>query len=682
MSSRRPFHYYSASLWLLLACGTALFSQERPRKDPAVFAGPGAAQIELRALPPSRANVLRKPGSVMLGGLSAVERSRLGAVGSKRRIGVHRELPEDSLDRGAWTLLADGRSIWQLAIRSDDAEGLRIHFSEFSIGAGKVWVHSGNSVDGPYTGDGPYGNGDFWSSTVEGESVAIEYEAAPEAGVSTLPPFHVRSVAHQALRVTSVVNPPAALILAPLADLEPGRVIDSAASCNLDVQCYAEWQDSKRSVAQLQFEETQGVEKGTFVCSGSLVATRDNTFKPYLLTAGHCIHDEAAARSLQTFWAYESSGCNQGPPSGRGALKSSNGGHLLAWGDLPHGDYSLVLLPDVPPGVVFAGWDTTDPDLQAYVTGIHHPMGSYKRVSFGKTLPSLDVNVGDDRAPAELYTIVGYNKGITQPGSSGSPLFSGPGVVVGMLTYGPALPGEKLCLIGDIGGYGKFSNAYPNLRDYLEDFPFSIVTPSTNSLAFTGLNHAITGATVQTVTLSVPTDGTVSFRVSPDAGWLHVSAYSGDVSASTPFKFQVSVDPRYLVKSDTYTTTIAILSGAAPPQYINVRVDMRIETSNVTVSAIPSPVPRSGGVWSLKLHLEESNGTPTKLTELRIDAVDYTSSIVSWFGTDVIEASGSIEATISTSGLFAPVDKYFEFFGKDVASGQTWYRTLTVRFTQ
>jgi len=48
--------------------------------------------------------------------------------------------------------------------------GLRIHFSEFSIGAGKVWVHSGNSADGPYTGDGPYGNGDFWSSTVEGES--------------------------------------------------------------------------------------------------------------------------------------------------------------------------------------------------------------------------------------------------------------------------------------------------------------------------------------------------------------------------------------------------------------------------------------------------------------------------------------------------------------------------------
>src|SRR5258708_17922290 len=117
MSSRRPIHYYSASLWLLVACGTALFSQERPRKDPAVFAGPGVTQIVPRALPPSRANVLRRSGSVMLGGLSAVERSRLGAVGSKRRIGVQREPPEDTLYPGAWTLLADGRSIWQLAIR-------------------------------------------------------------------------------------------------------------------------------------------------------------------------------------------------------------------------------------------------------------------------------------------------------------------------------------------------------------------------------------------------------------------------------------------------------------------------------------------------------------------------------------------------------------------------------------
>ena len=678
MSSPRPNRHYSATLFFLIVCGTALFSQERPRKDPAVFFSPAVPQPESRELPPSRSYVLRTPGGVTLGGLTDGERSRLGRVGSKQRIGVHRELSQGALDGGAWTILPDGRSIWQLTIQSNGAEGMRVHFTEFSVGAGKVWVHSGNSVDGPYTGEGPYSNGDFWSSTIDGESLVIEYAAAPEAEAGARPPFRVRRVAHQALGVSAAVNPP--LVVAPFADPLPGRVIDFAASCNLDVKCYPEWQDSKRSVAHLQFEETQGEEKGTFLCSGSLLATRDDSFKPYLLTAGHCIHDEAAARSLQTFWSYESSGCNQGPPSGRG--QSVSGGHLLAWGDIQHGDYSLVLLPSVPSGALFAGWDAGELDLQTPVTGIHHPMGSYKRISFGKTLPSIDVIVGNDPAPGEFYTIVGYTNGITQPGSSGSPLFDGPAIIAGMLTYGPALPGEELCQSGDIGGYGKFSNAYVYLRDYLEDFPYTIVTPSTNSLAFTGLNHAITGATVQTVTLTVQTSSAVSFKVSPDAAWLHVSAFSGTVSASTPFKFDVSVDPRYLIKSDTYTTTIAILSGAAPPQFINVRVDNRIDASNVTVSAIPSPVLQSGGVWSLKLHLDEGNGTPTKLTQLKIDTVDYTSSIVSWFGTDVIDASGSIEAQISTSGLVAPIDKYFEFYGKDMASGQTWYRTLTVRFNQ
>jgi len=637
-----------------------------------------------RELPPSHVYALLPPQALALGRLSPEERGRLGAVGLKRRIGVHRNLREDAVNSGAWTTLPGGRSVWRLAIKSDEAAGLRIHFSGFAAGAGRVWVHAGDLIDGPYSGDGPYGNGDFWSGTVDGEIAVIEYAAAPGARTGNAPPFRIRSVAHQAISVARELSPQPALFLAPLdgpaTSIEIGRKIDPAASCNLDVNCYPDWQDSKRSVAHIQFEETQGPEQGTFLCSASLVATRDNSFKPYLLTAGHCIHDEAAARSLQTFWQYESTGCGQGPPATRGTLNSSNGGHLLAWGTLPHGDYSLVLLPDVPTGVVFAGWDTADPATGAPVVGIHHPMGSYKRISFGVTATSIDAVVGNDQAPAALYTDVNYEQGITQPGSSGSPLFGGPGVVVGMLTYGPALPGEELCLSGDFGGYGKFSNAYVNLSDYLEDLPYSVVTPSTNTVAFTGLNHVITGTAQQTVTLTVQTPSTVPFKAQADDPWVHLSADSGTVSSSAPFKIQVSVDPKYFIQSDTYTTTIAILSGAAPPQYINVSVNMNIQTSTVTASAIPNPVVESGNSWSLKLHLQESNGAATTLTKLRIDGVDYSSNIASWFGTNSIAAMGSIDATISTSGLLTPVNKYFEFFGQDTASGQTWYRTLTVTF--
>jgi lysyl endopeptidase len=643
---------------IFLTCWV-VFAQEHPRKDAAVYLGTGAQAAVVRAQPPSRSIALGRHGAIALGALTAAERGKLGAVGLKRRIGVHRALPQGALDRGTWASLPNGGADWRLGISSASASALRVHFSGFSVGSAKVWVHSGDFVDGPYTGQGPYGNGDFWSRTVAGDSAVVEYEG-PAGAV----PFQIRQVAHQA-----------GLAATPIP-------LDAAASCNLDVNCYPDWQNTKRSVAQIQFEETQGNEQGTFLCSGSLVATRDNSFTPYLLTAGHCIHDEAAARSLQTFWAFESSACNAGPPTDRGKLNSSNGGHLVVWATIEKGDYSLVLLPDVPQGVVFSGWDTADPDVGSPLVGIHHPAGSYKRISFAQSIVSADADVGNDFAPASLYHDVAYTNGITQPGSSGSPLFSGPGVIVGMLTYGPALDGEQFCLVQDYGGYGKFSNAYPVIQPYLEDIPFSVVKPSTNAVQFTGLNHAITGNALQTVGLTVDSRSPVPFALRADAPWVQITPASGTVSAQAPVTFQVSVNPKYFPTTDMYPTVITILSGAAPPQYIDVSVNMTIQTSNVVPSAQPNPVVENGTVWALTLHLAETGGALTTLTGLRIDGVDYSSHIVGFFGTASIPASGTIDATIHTSGLVTPVKKFFEFFGQDAATGQVWYRTLTVTFTQ
>ena len=100
----------------------------------------------------------------------------------KQRIGVHRAIAHGSLARGTWAPLADGHRIWRVEIQSDTAVALRVEFSNFSVGDGKVWVHSRATVDGPYTARGPYGNGEFWSGTVDGESAVIEYEARRKRG--------------------------------------------------------------------------------------------------------------------------------------------------------------------------------------------------------------------------------------------------------------------------------------------------------------------------------------------------------------------------------------------------------------------------------------------------------------------------------------------------------------------
>jgi hypothetical protein len=65
---------------------------------------------------------------------------------------------------------------------------------------------------------------------------------------------------------------------------------------------------------------------------------------------------------------------------------------------------------------------------------------------------------------------------------------------------------------------------------------------------------------------------------------------------------------------------------------------------------------------------------------MKFNGADYSSSIVGWFGTDRIPASGAIVAALRGAGLFPHGDQYFEFWGVDEASGQSWYRVATVTF--
>ncbi len=649
---------------ILLLAASFSFGQKPAKKEPVPF--PGHADVaRARAMPPSLAVHVRPAQSVELPALTAAERAQLRQPRLPHQVGVHRALPARALEQGNWSTLADGRRIWQLSISSKSAVGLRIQFGNFSVGEGRVWVHNGSDVDGPYSQGGLYGNGEFWSGLVHGEQAIVEYEPATGAKPSLSLPFQIRLVG----QLVTEISPPA---------------VDPAASCNLDVNCYPAWKSSRDSVAELIFEMTDGDAPGTYACSGSLVGTRDNSFKPYLYTAGHCIHSEDSARSLQTFWAYQTSTCGGPMPATFGNLNSNNGGHLLSFGTLQQGDYSLVLLPNIPNGVVFAGWDPTDPPLGTPVVGIHHPLASYKRISFGQTIPSSDVTIGSDSLDASLYTTAGWTLGITQEGSSGSPLFTGPGVVVGALTYGPNVDGTVACAGGDEGGYGKFSLAYAALSGYFEDLPFSIVSPSVASIQFQGVNGTISNSSSQTVQLTTQTASPVEFKLRADAPWIQVSAASGTVSATAPYALTITVDPHSMTQSDTYAGTVTILSGAAPPQYLNVSVNMSIQGSNVVVSASPNPVvPQQGpnGLeWSMNLQLKEINGVATTVTGLKIDTTDYSADIPEWFGTASLGAHGKLNATITTSGLTATTSFYFEISGVD-ASGETWNRVFPVSFT-
>jgi hypothetical protein len=641
--------------WAASVCASIAGAQPVARKEPVSYAG-GAHASLIQARPPGIRLALSRPREFALGPLSPAERARLAERRTPRAIGVNRPLPAEALAAGAWETAADGERVWRMAISSPGAAGIRVEFRNFSAGAGKAWLYAGEQVAGPYTGQGLFGNGHFWSATIFSESAILEYEPGPDAHGGAGPPFEIHAISHQAAAAAPDTG-----------------VVNTADYCEQDPNCYPDWQPAMSMVAQLAFEQ-DGLR---YVCSGSLVATRDNSFKPYLLTAGHCIHSEDAARSLEVYWKYQTSSCAGAPPASRDVNEpATQGGHLLASASIEDGDYSLVLLTGVPNDVTFSGWDTGDPPLATPLVGIHHPEGSWKRISFGDRVDDSTEVVDGLVAPGDLYLQLRLEQGRIEPGSSGSPLFSSPGVVVGTLTYGPESPALSACQIDPfVAGYARFSNTYPHIMDYLEDLPATGVLPDKSAVSFTVANHAAPAG--QTIQLTTQSDGQAAFKLRADAPWITLSAVSGSLTAGKPAQISLSVDPAQLAQPGQYSSTVTILSGAAPPQFINVTATASVDQSNVAASISPSPVYQSGGLWSFAIQLAETAGAATRVTTLRLNGTDYSAYIPAWFGTNHIAANGVIEAPLKAAGL-APGDQYFEFEGTDDASGQTWYRVATV----
>ena len=158
--------------------------------------------------PPGLQLSLPSPAAVALPPLGPNDLQRLQPQEGRPPLsGVHRRLPAGAVTRsfsggavkttaeGAWQSTAVGR-LWRLKMTSPSARAMRIHFRDFAIGAGSLWLYSASGqVVGPYTGSGLYGDGDFWSGIVFGDSLTIEYlPDGPSAGEAV--PFQIVEISH------------------------------------------------------------------------------------------------------------------------------------------------------------------------------------------------------------------------------------------------------------------------------------------------------------------------------------------------------------------------------------------------------------------------------------------------------------------------------------------------------
>jgi hypothetical protein len=180
-------------------------------------------------------------------------------------------------------------------------------------------------------------------------------------------------------------------------------------------------------------------------------------YTPYVLTAWHCGEPSAGATlsGWVWYWKYQKTTCNPGAGNqtnqgtgnktmGGGTVKASSGSGTLnnppGNNQVAGSDFYLVQLQTSPPSsydAYYAGGDRSNVAATSGV-GIHHPSGAAKKIStYTASLNSATYNGGASNAHWSVkWSSTSNGHGVTEGGSSGSPIFNENGHVVGQLSGG------------------------------------------------------------------------------------------------------------------------------------------------------------------------------------------------------------------------------------------------------
>ncbi|WP_108867877.1 GEVED domain-containing protein [Aquimarina aquimarini] len=338
---------------------------------------------------------------------------------------------------GRWYTSPNGDKYWLIAIESKGALSLNLTFSDFEIPQGaKLFVYNSDKSDvrGAFTAANNKSSKRLGLAPVRGDKIILEY--FQPASVKKTPSLTISTVAHDYKGV-----------------MRMAKDFGSSGSCNNNVVC-AEgdpWRDQIRSVALIILGN------GTRWCSGSLINNASNDGTPYFLTANHCTSGQNVTNWVFVF-NYESPGCTTS--SDGSTSQSVSGSQMMNSG--PNSDYALLKLSSTPPStynVYYSGWDATG-DIPTKTTGIHHPAGDVKKISFDNNPSSATAYLGG--AGTTHWEVTDWDDGTTEGGSSGSALFDQNKRIVGQLHGGYAACGNNS---GD--WYGRLSVSYPNICQWL-----------------------------------------------------------------------------------------------------------------------------------------------------------------------------------------------------------------------
>lgn len=358
------------------------------------------------------------------------------------RFAVNIPVNLDPNNSGNWTTAMDGSLVWRLSISAPGALALTLYFDKFRLPeGGRLFVYNParTQVLGAFTSANNNLNNSFATSLIQGDELTLEYNTG---NASNLPELHVSEVAYA---YRGVSDP----------RLKTG--FGSAGACEVNVNCSEgnNWQDIKRGVVRIEVKRGSA----TLWCSGSVVNNTSGDYAPYVLTADHC-GKYATTEDISKwifYFHYESSGCPN--PLFEPGNKSITGAQLKAHADVNGSDFFLVLLNQSIPddyNAYYNGWSRENIPSPSGVT-IHHPQGDIKKISTYITPLTTSTWSGYSHPSHWRVTWAGTanGHGVTEGGSSGSPIFDYEGHLLGTLTGGDSFCDSSSLNLPDY--YGKFS---------------------------------------------------------------------------------------------------------------------------------------------------------------------------------------------------------------------------------
>jgi len=339
---------------------------------------------------------------------------------------------------GRWETLDADNMVWRLRVQSHGALSLNFGFSEYRMPqGGRLLVYPAgltrNDVDvdlglvRAFTAADNDAHGQLWTPVVPGSQAVIEV-VVPRAKIGELR-LRLGTVGHDYRGFGN---------LARQLDVQPEG---TSGSCNVDVVC-PEGNNHREQIRSVAVISTGG----SLFCTGSLVNNTNADGKLLFLTANHCGINSGNAASLVTYWNYENSTCRvvgstQNGQDGDGMLDQFLTGSFFR-ASYSASDFTLVELDDPAPAayaLYLAGWDRRSTDFTG-AAGIHHPNVAEKRISHSYTNTTTtsynNPSVPGDGSHIHVFWTPGI--GVTEPGSSGSPLYSPEKRVIGQLHGGPS----------------------------------------------------------------------------------------------------------------------------------------------------------------------------------------------------------------------------------------------------